>query len=83
MHPSLTSAGKSAINELAQNAANQACQLVDFAEKAVWDHDNPVKAYPRALTPVEEGPLPVFIVHSSGSTGFPKVSSLVDQSAYD
>lgn len=40
----------------------------------MWDNAEAAKAYPRALTPEQEGPLPVFIVHSSGSTGFPKVS---------
>jgi acyl-CoA synthetase (AMP-forming)/AMP-acid ligase II len=74
-HPSLLTNAKDAIAELAQDAANQSCQLIDIADKALWDNDESVKPYPRALTPEQEGPLPVFIVHSSGSTGFPKVSS--------
>jgi acyl-coenzyme A synthetase/AMP-(fatty) acid ligase len=77
VHPSLASNGRAAIDDLAQAAPDQACRLVDIADKALWDTVDPVKAYPRALTPEEEGPLPVFIVHSSGSTGFPKVSRLV------
>ncbi|KAJ9111498.1 hypothetical protein QFC22_006525 [Naganishia vaughanmartiniae] len=72
VHPSLIGNAKEAIAELAEDAANQSCQLVDIAEKSRWDNDESVKPYPRALTPEQEGPLPVFIVHSSGSTGFPK-----------
>lgn len=74
VHPSLIANAKGAIAELAEDATNQSCQLVDIADKSLWDNDESVKPYPRALTPEQEGPLPVFIVHSSGSTGFPKVS---------
>ncbi|KAJ9094096.1 hypothetical protein QFC21_006197 [Naganishia friedmannii] len=72
VHPSLIENAKGAIAELVMDVTNQSCQLVDIADKSLWDNDESAKPYPRALTPEQEGPLPVFIVHSSGSTGFPK-----------
>lgn len=47
-----------------------------MAASEVWDvkdSEGAMEDFERALTEEEEGELPVFIVHSSGSTGFPKV----------
>ncbi|ORY88492.1 acetyl-CoA synthetase-like protein [Leucosporidium creatinivorum] len=53
---------------------NEGVKLVQLAEPSVHDSKAQalVKPYPPALSPAEESKLIAFIVHSSGSTGFPK-----------
>ncbi|KAI5478357.1 hypothetical protein MNV49_005208 [Pseudohyphozyma bogoriensis] len=51
-------------------------EVLPLADSGVYGAEaqakNPTCVYERALTPAEEAPLICFIVHSSGSTGFPK-----------
>lgn len=57
-------------------ATQQAFEVLDLAPSAVYSDKaiaaSTVEPYPVALAPADEGALTAFIVHSSGSTGFPK-----------
>ncbi len=72
-HPSLQDAARDAIALVQKQGVAMDCEVVSIAPRSAWDRSDRPKPYPRALTPEQEGPLPAFIVHSSGSTGFPKV----------
>ncbi|GAA5860908.1 hypothetical protein JCM8547_003885 [Rhodosporidiobolus lusitaniae] len=76
-----------ALAQEAQQLANPdfSFDIVDLASPSVYDSKaisrySPSKAYQVALDPEDEGPLTAFIVHSSGSTGFPKPIYISHQS---
>lgn len=75
VHPNYLPRAEEAIEQITQEGGNPP-RIILQAQRQVWRSTEPVEPFPRALTPEQEGPLPVFIVHSSGSTGFPKVSSV-------
>ncbi|GAA5820969.1 hypothetical protein JCM11251_001899 [Rhodosporidiobolus azoricus] len=61
-------------------------EIVDLAKGSVYDSKaiasfRPSQTYKVALDPADEGPLTAFIVHSSGSTGFPKPIYISHQSS--
>jgi acyl-coenzyme A synthetase/AMP-(fatty) acid ligase len=76
--PSHWDAANEAIALVKEQGVELDCEVVPIAPKTAWDKNDSPKLYVRALTPEQEGPLPAFIVHSSGSTGFPKVSGMTD-----
>lgn len=74
VHPNYLSNAEEAVQQISSEGGKPP-RIVAQAQRQVWRSDEAVEPFPRALTPEQEAPLPVFIVHSSGSTGFPKVSS--------
>jgi acyl-coenzyme A synthetase/AMP-(fatty) acid ligase len=72
-HPTLWDVASEAIAFVKEQGVPINCEVVPIAPRSAWDKSDHPKPYVRALTPEQEGPLPAFIVHSSGSTGFPKV----------
>lgn len=80
--PSYLSLAKEA-QELAKPSFN--FEIVDLAKSSVYDAKSisrysSSQAYQVALDPADEAPLTAFIVHSSGSTGFPKPIYISHQS---
>ncbi|GAA5849618.1 hypothetical protein JCM9279_007290 [Rhodotorula babjevae] len=65
-----------AANEALALATEHKFEVLDLAPPAVYSDKaiatSTIEPYPVALDPVDEGALTAFIVHSSGSTGFPK-----------
>lgn len=74
VHQSLREAGLEA-GDTVTLETGEAVKIIDKASESVWDGadvDNEA-AYEMMLSPEELALLPSFIVHSSGSTGLPKV----------
>lgn len=82
-HPKLAANAHAGVDLLAEKYPERTkCELIEEKLLPLWDVDwNAVQPFPRLFSPEEENKRIAFSLHTSGSTGFPKLVPSTQQAA--